>query len=506
MAGQFQLILAVLTVFETRAFGEGLHARTAGATRQAELQELLRETLDVALTTGPRGVLRGLQAAGAVGGLAAEYAAAGRLDPPQVVLRKLFERLGTTYIKLGQFIASTPSIFPEEYCEEMQLCLDRAAPVPWATVEAILRQDLGRPLREVFSSIDERPLASASIAQVHAAVLAGSGKEVVIKVVKPGTADIIAADLNAVYLATRFLEFAQPELSGFSLGPIVAQLRASMAAETDLLQEATHLTHFADFLDRRGLRGVATCPYLYRQFSSKRVMVLERLRGVPLTDLAAVSRAVTSSVPAETVLINALNVWGASVLGAETFHADLHAGNLLALPDGRAGFLDFGIAGRVSEATWRGLEALLGSTAVGDYATMARALGAMGAAGEGVDYDAFARDLGSFFSQLESLQAGLVVATAGGGGGGLAAGLDIDSAAVNRLALELARIGEAHGVRFPPDFGLLLKQSLYFDRYVRALAPDLQVLNDDRVQWRSSNGQAGAFAAAAAAAVAGGTR
>jgi aarF domain-containing kinase len=119
------------------------------AARQQALQELLRETLDIALATGPRGVVRGWQAAGAVGGLAAEYAVAGRLDPPQVVLRKLFERLGTTYIKLGQFIASTPSLFPEEVVEEMQNCLDRAAPVPWQTVEAILRQDLGRPLREV---------------------------------------------------------------------------------------------------------------------------------------------------------------------------------------------------------------------------------------------------------------------------------------------------------------------------------------------------------------------
>lgn len=124
------------------------------------------------------------------------------------------------------------------------------------------------------------------------------------------------------------------------------------------------------------------------------------------------------------------------------------------LPDGRVGFIDFGIVGRISEPTWRGLEALLTALPAGDYATMARALGAMGATEAGVDYAAFARDLESFFASLDALQGSLVVAAAGGGGGGgLAASLEVDQTAVNRLALELVRVGEAHGVRFPPDFG-----------------------------------------------------
>ncbi len=182
------------------------------------------------------------------------------------------------------------------------MCLDRADPVPFPLIKLIIAEDLGRPISEVFSSIDERPLASASIAQVHAAVLAGSGKEVVVKVVKPGTADIITADLNAgevtipnrlqpatslnqpanqptaqptaqppaVYLATRLLEFVQPELQRLSLTPILNQLRSSMKEETNLLVEAQHLQHFADFLDKKGLRSVATCPFMYRQFSGKR--------------------------------------------------------------------------------------------------------------------------------------------------------------------------------------------------------------------------------------------
>lgn len=242
--------------------------------QQAErVREFLAEALDVALATGPRGLGRGLQAAQAVASLAAEYATGGAplSDPPQRVLRRVFEKLGATYIKLGQFVASTPSLFGDDYSREFEALLDRAEPVPWARVRPEIVAALnGRPLEEVFESIDERPLASASIAQVHAAVLRGSRKEVVIKVVKPGAADVIAADLAAVYLAARALELLQPELRRLSLGPVLAQLRASMAAETDLRNEARHLAAFCDFLDRSGLRGAATAPYLYRQFCSER--------------------------------------------------------------------------------------------------------------------------------------------------------------------------------------------------------------------------------------------
>lgn len=163
--------------------------------RLEELRQLTQEAAEVTIATGPRAIARTAQAIEAF--LAVSQDQLGRLrtrsvtDPPPVVLRQLFERLGATYIKLGQFIASSPTLFPADYVEEFQKCLDQAPPVPFDVVRKTIETDLGMSLEDIFESVQTEPLASASIAQVHAAVLRGSKKDVVIKVLKPGVEDTL---------------------------------------------------------------------------------------------------------------------------------------------------------------------------------------------------------------------------------------------------------------------------------------------------------------------------
>ncbi|MEW5308611.1 MAG: hypothetical protein WDW38_000556 [Sanguina aurantia] len=456
--------------------------------RVTQFSDLLQETARVAIATGPRGIIRALQAAQSVSNLSVEYISRGVVDPPQVILRRLFESLGSTYIKLGQFIASSPSLFPAEYVTEFQKCLDKADPIPFEVVRKIIDAELGRPWQEVFSSLDSTPLASASVAQVHRAVLKGSNKDVVIKVLKPGVEDVLNTDMAAVYLASRYLEFLQPELSRLSLAGVLEDLRTSVMEEVDFTKEAVNIQQFSTFLDTSGNRASATCPFVYKQYSTKRILVMERLVGVALTDYSAI-RGITARDP-EAVLIGALNTWFASVLGAETFHADVHAGNLLVLADGRVGFIDFGIVGRVSPVTWKAMEALINAASQSDYDTMARALATIGACDEDVDFPAFAADLQSFFVELEAVNTNVVVSAERGpqgmpNGGTFAASLEVDQTQVNRVLLALVRIGESHGIRFPREFGLFVKQILYFDRYIRLLAPELKVFADDRINVKS---------------------
>ncbi|CAK9139796.1 unnamed protein product [Ilex paraguariensis] len=254
-----------------------------------------------------------------------------------------------------------------------------------------------------------------------------------------------------------------------------------MLEEVNFNKEATNIESFRRYLEAMGLTRQATAPKVYLQCSSRRVLTMERLYGVPLTDLDSISAIVSSP---ETSLITALNVWFGSLLACETFHADVHAGNLWLLRDGRIGFLDFGIVGRISPKTWAAMEVFLASIATEEYESMASALIEMGATDKDVDSKAFARDLEKIFSSILDMDTELIVATARGtntNATAVSANLVVDERQMNALFLDVVRVSESYGLRFPREFALLMKQLLYFDRYTRLLAPNLNMLQDQRI-------------------------
>jgi predicted unusual protein kinase regulating ubiquinone biosynthesis (AarF/ABC1/UbiB family) len=143
--------------------------------------------------------------------------AAGAAAPtPALLLRRLCEELGATYVKLGQFIASSPTLFPPDVVREFQATLDATPPMPWPVVKKLVEEELGKPIMSVFASVEQAPLAAASIAQVHAATLL-TGEDVVIKVQKVGVQGSLRADLDLLFGASRVLELlglSTAELSG----------------------------------------------------------------------------------------------------------------------------------------------------------------------------------------------------------------------------------------------------------------------------------------------------
>jgi aarF domain-containing kinase len=332
--------------------------------------------------------------------------------------------------------------------------------------------------------VDPAPLACASIAQVHAAVLRGSRKEVVLKVLKPDVSDALAADLSFILAAARILEFLAPDLARGSLAAVVGDLRASMLDELDFRKEAKNIAAFQAYLDATpAASDAAVAPFVYAALSTRRLLTLQRLRGVPLTDLEAIRGAAAArGATPEAILIGALNTWAGSVAACESFHADLHAGNLLVLNDGRVAFIDFGIVGRVSPATWGAVNALLAAAGTADWRAAAAALAALGAASDDVDIAAFGSDLEALAASLLSVRAAVVLEPGSAQEDPPMATLAVDEAELSRVMLEIVRVGDQHGVRFPREFGLLLKQVLYFDRYQRALAPGLDVMGDARVK------------------------
>ena len=201
--------------------------------------------------------------------------------------------------------------------------------------------------------------------------------------------------------------------------------------------------------------------------------------GISILDEETISKATNNPEMGQAAIISALNIWTTSVMKMPWFHADVHAGNLLLLDDGRVGFIDFGIVGRVSDKTFQGVNEMSTALALADYRGMAQALCNMGATEEDVDLDKFGQDIESVMRKMSSVQPDVMVAERSDGT--VAGSINFDEGEITNLMLELVDVTEDNGLKLPREFGLLVKQSLYFDRYLKILAPGVDVMNDSRV-------------------------
>lgn len=390
----------------------------------------------------------------------AEREAAGPIE-----LRRTFERLGPTYIKFGQLIASSSGLFPERYVREFQLCLDRVPPEPWLLVEATLTRALGRPPEQVFASIEPRPLASASIAQVYGVTLRegeGPPRDLVVKVQRQGLPELVRADVSMLRFFAELL-MALPRIRNANPRGIVAQFESSIAEELDFVGEAARMDEFNRIMTELGRRDV-TAPVPLHALCTREVLTMERLHGVRVDDVAELKRRGVTQEQAEAKLIEGMHAWFQCLIRYGFFHGDVHAGNLLMLDDGRIGFLDFGIIGRLSPERRRQIGEYLVSFATRDFVRLARTMTEMGAAeqkGSSSEWGRFAADLEDAFQPFLTGQL-----------------QDIDYA---EILPKLIRNARRHGTKLPDDFVLVTRQLLYFDRYAKLLAPSLNLFADPRL-------------------------
>ena len=288
-----------------------------------------------------------------------------RYNPVARFLRLAAGDLGATYVKFGQFVGSAPDLFGDAIAAEFRSCLDAGPPIPFKDVRRIIEEDLGRPLLEIYATFDEQPLAAASIAAVHRARL-HSGEQVAVKVLRPGMEQIVAADLGLMTAPVRIAAEQGVERAMDLLGYLVG-LRAQVGEELDLRNEAHAMRAFKTVLAELHL-DLLVVPRVYDDLSSRRVLTMEYLDGVPLDAIEDMERMGLDPRPFVRQLMQA---WILTADRFRAFHADIHAGNLLMLPgtggqDGvKLGMLDWGIVCRLDPATHKMVHGVLGAS-IGD--------------------------------------------------------------------------------------------------------------------------------------------
>ncbi len=262
-----------------------------------------------------------------------------RLTPAQH-FRVALEELGPTFIKIGQVLSTRPDLLPPEYISELSKLQDAAPPIPWEDVAAQLTEEWGRPPEELFASIERTPLASASLAQVHAATL-HSGEEVVIKVQRPDIWPTIQSDLAILEdLASVAQHTSLAEL--YDPMDIVQDFSFTLQSELNYLQEGRNADRFRDnFKDEPAIY----IPKVYWDFTTRRVLVLERIYGIKINDVETMTRV---GIDPKQVALNSARLIVKEVLEDGYFHADPHPGNFFVMPGAVIGAMDFGMVGHLS--------------------------------------------------------------------------------------------------------------------------------------------------------------
>src|SRR3954454_1635381 len=415
---------------------------------------------------------------------------AGKLDEKAIagVVQRTVGDLGGTFIKFGQLIASSPSIFGDAVAHEFRGFLDSGPAVPFDQVRAVIEADLGRTLDDMFASFERDPMAAASLAVVHRATL-HDGTPVAVKVLRPGIAARIATDLAVLRPLCTFLARQVAVGIAGTFGGLVQGLETQICEELDLTNEARSLRWFRSMLERMDVERLVV-PVVYERFSGHQALTMELFDGVPVDDVDGVAGLGVDAAP---LLHECIRAWFATTLCAGAFHGDVHAGNVLVRPNGTLGLLDWGIVGRLDASTStffrRMIEGVLGDDDAWDEV----AAHVRSTYGEAM-FDALGVDDAQFTqfvrSQVEPLfsvpfrELDLRTMLVGDGAAdGKRAGERSKSEAIRNWWIERKRQrslmdSEGYGGGFDQATFLLSKQLVYFERYGKLFLPETSLLDD----------------------------
>jgi len=373
------------------------------------------------------------------------------LSTPAKVCQML-EELGPTYVKMGQIISSQASVIPAEWEVELEKLQSDVPPFPAEEVREIVVEELGAAPEQLFATFEIEPLAAASTAQVHRATLF-SGEQVVVKIQRPGIHTQMKADLGIMQRAAGVAARRSEGLRAIDLVGMIDQFSESVLAELDLLGEAYNAIRLTE--NMAGLEGIHIAR-MYPELSTSRLLTMEFIRGVKISDIADIERA---GLARETVARNALRAVIKQLLIDGFFHADPHPGNILVnLQTGQITFLDTGMVGQLDLTQRVNLIQLVIALQQEDVAGMGQILRHLSVPfASQVDEKAYARD----FERVISRQMYV--------GGSAGFGQTVN------LGLDLLR---SHGLRLDPNLTMAVKALMQAEAFVTLLYPQGGIVQD----------------------------
>lgn len=365
-----------------------------------------------------------------------------------VRLRLALTELGTTFIKLGQILSTRQDLVGPEFCEELTKLQSHTPADDYETVCKIIEEDLGGPPEKIFGTFQKEPSGSASIGQVHRAVLV-DGTQVVVKVRHKGIEERIRSDLEILDILASLADKHSPMLRLYRPVETAADFRRILLDELNYASELRNLTRFrGNFEDQKDVRF----PEPYKEYSTERVLTMEEFEGTPVAEAQTV--ADQFDIP-EIAKIGA-NVYLDMVFRDGFFHADPHPGNLMILPDGVVGILDCGMVGKIDEHLRDQVEDMLMAIVESDGLWLTTIVVDLGQVPTNLDRDLLQRDVVDFVEEY--------------------VGLPTEDFDLSGALDDLMRIIRLHHILLPPRVSLLVKVMAMLDGTGRVLQSDFSLL------------------------------
>lgn len=365
-------------------------------------------------------------------------------------IRHALEDLGPTFIKFGQIMSLRPDLLPSPLIKELSRLQDEVGPEDFEKIKQVVHQGLRRDIEEIFSAFDEKPLASASLSQVHRGVLRKGGQTVAVKVQRPGIRRKIELDLDILETLANRLHERSEDLKVYDLPNLVRITGRNLLRELDFTREARNMR-----IARGNMAEEADMyiPEAYDEYCTAQVLVMEYMEGIKLKDLEALRPE-----DAKHLARQGLNTAIKQILEDGFFHADPHPGNLLVVDGKRLCLLDWGMVGRLSERDRYELMDLIKSVVQKDSEGLVDALLLLTKGEYGVDRRGLERDL------LEILDTYFAV--------------PIKDMNLGHLLLDITTVLRGYRLRLPPDLVIMVKALITAEGTARQIYPELNVISE----------------------------